>query len=106
MAANEMEICMKACIIQPAYSTDYSKSDIYFNEQLKLIDQCNESMDIIVLPEATDIPCLAGSKESAKISSVKFNSTILNKASETAKRCNAILFVNARSYDESPDGYG
>ena len=104
MAANEMEICMKACIIQPAYSTDFSKSDFYFNEQLKLIDQCDESMDIIVLPEATDIPCLAGSKESAELSSAKFTDIILKKSAETAKRCNAILFVNARSYDESHAG--
>jgi len=104
MAANEMEICMKACIIQPAYSTDFSKSDFYFNEQLKLIDQCDESMDIIVLPEATDIPCLASSKENAELSSAKFTDIILKKSAETAKRCNAILFVNARSYDESHAG--
>ena len=28
---------MKICVIQPAYSTDYDKSELYFNEQLKLI---------------------------------------------------------------------
>ncbi len=95
---------MKVCIIQPAYSTDYSKSDYYFEQQLKLIDECDESMDIIVLPEACDIPCLAGSREDADISSKKFTERILEKGSETAKHCNAILFLNARSYDESPDG--
>ena len=26
---------MKVCIIQPAYSTDYERSDIYFEEQFK-----------------------------------------------------------------------
>ena len=29
---------MKVCIIQPAYSTDFSKSDRYFEEQLKLLE--------------------------------------------------------------------
>jgi len=95
---------MKVCIIQPAYSTDYERSDIYFEEQIKLIDMCDDSMDIIVLPEACDIPCLAPSKEKAEQSSAKFNKRLLDKVSETAKRCNAIVFVNARSYEESADG--
>ena len=95
---------MKVCIIQPAYSTDYSKSDFYFNEQMKLIDLCDESMDLIVLPEAADIPCLAGSKENGELSSAKFTKPLLDKISCTAKRCNAMVFVNARSYEESPSG--
>ena len=54
---------MKACIIQPAYSTDYHRSDEYFQAMIDLIDKCDESMDIIVLPESCDIPCLAHTKE-------------------------------------------
>ena len=95
---------MKVCTIQPGYSTDYSKSEFYFNEQLKLIDLCDESMDIIVLPESTDIPCLAESNQESEISSTRYTNIILKKASETAERCNSIVFVNARSYEESPDG--
>ena len=95
---------MKVCIIQPLYSTDYEKSDNYFEEQLMLIDQCDESMDIIVLPESCDIPCLARSKEESELSSQKFNKRLLDKVSETARRCNAIVFVNARSFDESAAG--
>mgnify|MGYP006932885822 CR=1 FL=1 len=33
-------LLMRVCIIQPAYSIDYAKSDDYFAAQLKLIDQC------------------------------------------------------------------
>ena len=95
---------MKVCIIQPEYSTDFSKSDYCFAEQLRLMDQCDESIDVIVMPEACDIPCFTSSKENAALSVLKFNKKILNKATETAKRCNAIVFVNARSYDESPAG--
>ena len=95
---------MKVCIIQPEYSSDFLKSDYCFDEQLKLIDRCDESMDVIVLPEACDIPCFAGSPENAMLSISKFNKAVLDKAAETAKRCNAIVCVNARSYEESPAG--
>ena len=95
---------MKVCIIQPKYSTDFLISDQCFAEQVKLMDMCDESVDLIVLPEACDIPCFAGSKENDRLSISKFNKLILDKASETAKRCNAIVFVNARSYEESSAG--
>ena len=95
---------MKVCIIQPAYSIDYAQSDFYFAEQLKLIDRCDESMDLIVLPESCDVPCLAGSRENGRRSSEKYNRILLEKVAETAKRCNAMIFVNARSYAESPAG--
>ena len=87
---------MKVCIIQPAYSTDYSKTDLYFEEQVKLIEQCDDSMDIIVLPEMCDIPCLAKSRDDADASSKKFNKRILELCCATAKRCNSMVFVSAR----------
>ena len=95
---------MKISVIQPGYSSDFKNSDSCFEEQLKLIDLCDESMDIIVLPESCDIPAFAGSPANAMISVSKFNKILLDKISETAKRCNAIVFVNARSYDESKNG--
>ena len=54
---------MKVCIIQPEYSTDYSRSEELFEKQLALLAQCDESMDIIVLPESADTPCLAKTPE-------------------------------------------
>lgn len=88
---------MKVCIIQPAYSTDFSLSDKYFDKQIRLIDECDESMDVIVLPEACDIPCLAPTRADADASSAKYNKILLDKVAKTARRCNAIVFVNARS---------
>jgi len=88
---------MKICIIQPEYSSDYSLSDKYFQKELELLDQCDESMDIIVMPESCDIPCYAATKAESEKSVEKYNETILKKASETAKRCKSILFINARS---------
>jgi len=88
---------MKVCIIQPAYSTDFSKSDEYFTAQLNLLEQCDETMDIIVMPESCDIPCLAASREEGLVSYQKYNRIFLDTVSETAKRCNAMCFANARS---------
>ena len=89
---------MKVCIIQPKYSTDYSQSDYYFEEELKLLEQCDDSMDIIVCPEACDIPCLANTKEESDKSAEKYNKKLLEFAMSTAKRCNSMLFINARDF--------
>lgn len=88
---------MKVCIIQPPYSVDYSLSDHFFEQELQILKQCDASMDLIVLPESCDIPCLAGSEENSRASSAKYNQILLARVAETAKRCNAIVFVNARS---------
>ena len=92
---------MKVCIVQPAYSADYSASDVLCEKQLQLMDECDESMDLIVLPESCDIPAFAQTKEDSERSSARFNSILLEKAAHTAKRCNAILFANARSHEDS-----
>lgn len=87
---------MKVCVIQPPYSTEYSKSDEYFKSECELLDTCDATMDIIVMPESTDMPCLCKNYEERMLSIQKYNEAILEKARETAKRCNAIVFINAR----------
>ncbi len=87
---------MKVCLIQPKYSTDYQKIDDYFNAQLKLLDSCDDSADIIVMPEMCDIPCLAPTKELADAASEKFNKRVIDAASEAAIRCNSMVFISAR----------
>jgi len=92
---------MKVCIIQPEYSADYNRSEELFEKQLALMAQCDDTMDIIVMPESADTPCLARTEEEGLLSVEKFNERLLCAASETAKRCNSILFVNARSRHET-----
>lgn len=87
---------MKVCLIQPPYSTDYSDSDKLFKIECELLDKCDETMDIIVLPEMTDMPALCKTSEQRLLSIEKYNEAILEKAKNTAKRCKAILFINAR----------
>lgn len=95
---------MKVCIIQPAYSLDFSSSDKYLEEEIKLIDKCDDSMDIIVLPESCNMPCYATTRKEVELSDSKYNELLLKKAAQTARRCNAIVFINAHSYDESEWG--
>ncbi len=91
---------MKVCIVQPPYSTDFSESEKYFQWEMDAFDRCDDSMDLIVFPEATDIPCMAHSAENVVESYTKFFDPLYKKAIETARRCNAIVFFNAHNKTE------
>ena len=86
---------MKVCIVQPPYSANYSDSDAFFAWEMEAFEKCDNSMDLIVFPESTDVPAFAKNNELHRQSYRKYNEAILKKASETAKRCNSILFINA-----------
>ncbi len=85
---------MKVCVVQPAYSLNFSESDALFAWELAELDKCDETMDIIVLPEYSNVPCLAKTKEEMEASYAKYSKALIDKASETAKRCNATVFIN------------
>lgn len=84
---------MKACVIQPAYSMDYSRSDAHFEALISLMDRCDESLDLIVLPEYSNLPCVTKTKEQMERSFAAYTDRLLQKAAETARRCDAVLFV-------------
>ena len=86
---------MKACIIQPPYSMDVSHSDEYFEFKLQQLDSCDNSVDIIVLPEYSDVPCATKTREETLFYHKKYINILLSKCIETAKRCNSLVFVNA-----------
>ena len=86
---------MKACIIQPPYSMDTSFCDEYFEYKINLLDKCDSSVDIIVLPEYSDVPCATKDREETLFYHKKYIKTLLSKCAETAKRCGATVFVNA-----------
>lgn len=86
---------MKVCIVQPRYSVDWNESDALFQWQLDALDKCDGSLDLIVMPEATDIPALAKTLEQYHESHRRYTDVILKKGAETARRCNSILFLNA-----------
>lgn len=88
---------MKACLIQPPYSVDTSHADEYFDFKLKMLDQCDDSVDLIVLPEYSDVPCATSTREETLYYHKKYIQILLDKCKETALRCNALVFVNALS---------
>ena len=94
---------MKVCVIQPEYSYDKNDLSDRFMSQIALLDKCTDDLDIIVLPEYTDVPVDMGSGEAFHSAIRENNKIILEKARETAKRCSSIVFVNAAS--ESELGY-
>ena len=92
---------MKVCVIQPYYSFNESDVDKCYNDMIKLLDGCDESLDLIVMPEYSDISSSQSSKSNFHACIEKYNKDVLERAKATAKRCNAIVFVNAGDKTES-----
>lgn len=70
---------MKACAIQPPYSRDASFSQEYFDYKMKLLDECDDSLDIIVLPEYSDVPCATKDREETLHYHKKYIDILLEK---------------------------
>lgn len=85
---------MKFCIVQPYYSFNSADIDKCYREMMALVDKCDSTMDVIVLPEYCDIPANTDNAEQFNESIEKYNDAVYKKAVETARRCNAIVFAN------------
>ncbi len=94
---------MKVCVLQPYYSFDESDTQKCFVDMLALLDKCDDSLDLIVMPEYSDIPAAQSSKASFHRSIAERNFLVLQKAKEAAKRCHAMVFVNCA--DQTESGY-
>ena len=86
---------MKVCILQPPYSRDTAFCDEYFAWKLARLDECDESLDMIVLPEYSDVPCVTADMEETLFYHNKYMDALMEKCVATAKRCHALVFVNA-----------
>ena len=86
---------MKVCIIQPPYSREEAVSDGYFAYKREQLAQCEQDLDIIVLPEYSDVSYAAGTREELLRHHKKNIGTLLEDCSAAAKRCGALVFVNA-----------
>ncbi|MBO7214579.1 MAG: hypothetical protein J6V66_03675 [Clostridia bacterium] len=86
---------MKVCVVQPKYSFNQGDLNACFNGVLSLLDSCDESLDLIVLPEYSDVPCDVEGKDGYYNAVYQNKDVLLKKAKQTAIRCNAIVFVNA-----------
>lgn len=86
---------MKVGIVQPEYSFDAKDAGRCFEGVLKHLDAFDESYDLIVLPEYSDVPTAVRGAEAFIGTIETYNGRILEKARETAVRCHAMVFVNA-----------
>lgn len=92
---------MKVCLVQPYYSIDYADADKCFEDFLALIDKCDDTMDMIVLPEYSDVPTSVPSHKDFYDSCAVRGPIIRQKAIDTAKRCHAMVFANyAYTYEK------
>ncbi len=86
---------MKVCVVQPKYSFNENDVDVRFNDLIKLLDECDDSLDLIVLPEYSDALADVKGKAGYYNAVNAYRDVLLKKATETAKRCNSLVFVNA-----------
>ena len=85
---------MKVCAFQPQYPFIAAETDAYVQFLLKTLDECDESLDLIVLPECCNAPGRYKDKEEFFSYVQKNTQPLMEKAHETAKRCNAIVSIN------------
>ena len=93
---------IKACVLQPPYGMGTPAIETGVRWELDQLKKCDPSLDLIVLPEASDRQGRADSAEECNAAARRHNGPLLAACSETAKRCGATLFVNAMDY--TPDG--
>ena len=94
---------MKVRVFQPPYSRDLSLSEDFFQYKMELLAECDDSLDLIVLPEYSDVPCATSTLEETLYYHNKNIKVLLEACIATARRCHAIVCVNALSHE--PDGY-
>lgn len=85
---------MNVCVIQPKYSLNPDDLDLCFSGLLRQMDQCPTDADLIVLPEYSDALADVKGKQGYYDAVHKNSDILLQKAKQTAIRCNALVFVN------------
>ena len=101
-AAGAPSRTIKACVMQPPYALDVADIEKSMQWEFDALKKCDPSLDLIVLPEASDRQARGGSREQAVAPAKKYNAPLLAACAETAKRCQATVFVNA--LDFTPTG--
>lgn len=82
-------------IIQPPYAPDAAGAPASFEWLMDQLSQCSPGLDIIVLPEFSDVPGRTRTREEYMAAVDANNARLLKACEETAVRCSSIVFVNA-----------
>ena len=93
---------LKACVFQPPYALNVADIDATMQWEFDRLRSCDESLDLIVLPEASDRQARVRNREEIDAAVKRYHEPLMALCAETAKRCKATLFVNA--LDMTPTG--
>ena len=94
LAVNAVAAPMKSRVIQPLFAQDEAGLDDSFEWTLRELDRCDASLDIVVLPEFSEVPgktTYPGFLETVH----KYGPVLLDKCAETARRCSTLVFCGA-----------
>ena len=94
---------MKVCVIQPPYSMEVKDQEKCFEAMLTLLEKCDESLDLIVLPEYCDIPVNTPDAVSFTGSIRALNARIREAVRDLSVRTHAIVFANFA--EETKEGF-
>lgn len=85
---------MKVRIIQTAYTLNSDDLQKNYEGMITLMQECNEPLDIIVMPEYCDVPAAQIGKKAYRNAIAKYNAGVMENAIAMAKRCHSIVFIN------------
>lgn len=85
---------MKVASVQPRYPHTPQEMSQTVEWLLDTLDACDASMDLIVLPEACNAMSAYACKEDFYRDIESYTECIVNKARETAERCQSLVAVN------------
>lgn len=89
-------------VIQPPYAQDVAGIPASFEWMMDQLAQCGPDLDLIVLPEFSDVPGRTRTQKDYLDAVQANNARLLEACAATAARCSATLFVNA--IDFTPEG--
>ena len=94
---------MKGCVIQPYYSFDSRDTEACYRDMMAMLDGVDESVDLIVLPEYSDVPADQETGEMFHETVEKYNADVISRARAAAVRVGALVFVNCA--EKTVEGY-
>lgn len=84
---------MKARVIQQYFAQDREGLDKSFEWTLNELRKCDPSLDIIVLPEFSEVPGKTKSNQDFLQTARTYGPILLQLCAETARRCNSLVFA-------------
>lgn len=88
------EAFMKVCSIQPPYPYQPQDVDTHQAFILRELDQCDDSLDLILLPECCNAPTSFANPDDFLACIKRCTAPLLDKAAQTARRCHAFVGIN------------